>query len=329
MAEAMGLYQFGPQGLAQTDHRREPRLVHLRPRRDQPARPGQRLLHAGRQRHAVRRPPGDGGPRPVRRAGCGRRRRTAGRGRQLHARGHPARASRTRSTRCCARTSSPATPARPAPARLRAAATRSPARPGTTQNNLSVAFVGYTPEITASVMVFNPKERRGRRRLRRRQGRDHLARRDGADPDRPGERRLPAGRPGRRPRQHQPVPGLHRGEPTAAAVLAAAGFDSTHRADRQRQAGGRARRHQPAARRPGRARPAGHDPGQQRVGLRARARADADPAHADAEPADPAPEPTPGRPAAAAGARRCPADPDRPRRAGPPACPAASGPGGG
>jgi membrane peptidoglycan carboxypeptidase len=29
---------------------------------------------------------------------------------------------------------------------------------GTTQNNLSVAFVGYTPEITASVMVFNPKD---------------------------------------------------------------------------------------------------------------------------------------------------------------------------
>ncbi|HEY4624385.1 MAG TPA: transglycosylase domain-containing protein [Blastococcus sp.] len=29
---------------------------------------------------------------------------------------------------------------------------------GTTQNNLSVAFVGYTPEIAASVMVFNPKE---------------------------------------------------------------------------------------------------------------------------------------------------------------------------
>ncbi|MFD2092884.1 transglycosylase domain-containing protein [Blastococcus deserti] len=29
---------------------------------------------------------------------------------------------------------------------------------GTTQNSLSVAFVGYTPEITASVMVFNPKE---------------------------------------------------------------------------------------------------------------------------------------------------------------------------
>jgi membrane peptidoglycan carboxypeptidase len=28
---------------------------------------------------------------------------------------------------------------------------------GTTQNNFSVAFVGYTPEITASVMVFNPK----------------------------------------------------------------------------------------------------------------------------------------------------------------------------
>ena len=29
---------------------------------------------------------------------------------------------------------------------------------GTTQNALSVAFVGYTPEIAASVMVFNPKE---------------------------------------------------------------------------------------------------------------------------------------------------------------------------
>ncbi|MET0765782.1 MAG: transglycosylase domain-containing protein [Blastococcus sp.] len=29
---------------------------------------------------------------------------------------------------------------------------------GTTQNNYSVAFVGYTPEITASVMVFNPKD---------------------------------------------------------------------------------------------------------------------------------------------------------------------------
>jgi membrane peptidoglycan carboxypeptidase len=29
---------------------------------------------------------------------------------------------------------------------------------GTSQNNYSVAFVGYTPEIAASVMVFNPKE---------------------------------------------------------------------------------------------------------------------------------------------------------------------------
>jgi membrane peptidoglycan carboxypeptidase len=29
---------------------------------------------------------------------------------------------------------------------------------GTTQNNFSVAFVGYTPEIAASVMVFNPKD---------------------------------------------------------------------------------------------------------------------------------------------------------------------------
>jgi membrane peptidoglycan carboxypeptidase len=30
---------------------------------------------------------------------------------------------------------------------------------GTTQENISVAFVGYTPEITASAMVFNPKEK--------------------------------------------------------------------------------------------------------------------------------------------------------------------------
>ena len=29
---------------------------------------------------------------------------------------------------------------------------------GTSQNNFSVTFVGYTPEIAASVMVFNPKE---------------------------------------------------------------------------------------------------------------------------------------------------------------------------
>ena len=51
---------------------------------------------------------------------------------------------------------------------------------------------------------LQPQGERGRRRLRRRQGRDHLARRHGADPDRPGERGLPAGRPDRRPRQHRP-----------------------------------------------------------------------------------------------------------------------------
>ena len=32
MAEKMGLYQFGPDGLAAAGHRREPRLVHLRAR---------------------------------------------------------------------------------------------------------------------------------------------------------------------------------------------------------------------------------------------------------------------------------------------------------
>src|SRR3712207_9239267 len=30
---------------------------------------------------------------------------------------------------------------------------------GTSQDNDSIAFVGYTPEITASVMVLNPKEK--------------------------------------------------------------------------------------------------------------------------------------------------------------------------
>src|SRR3712207_227775 len=34
-----------------------------------------------------------------------------------------------------------------------------PGKTGTSQDNDSIAFVGYTPEITASVMVFNPKEK--------------------------------------------------------------------------------------------------------------------------------------------------------------------------
>ena len=128
-----------------------------RPGRDQPARPGQRLLHARRRRHPVRRRPGDGGPRPARRS---RATDDDGAplaiGRPLHARGDPA-GSRTRSTRCCARTSSPATPARPA-SRAYVRGHQIAGKTGTTQDNVSVAFVGYTPEIAASVMVFNPKE---------------------------------------------------------------------------------------------------------------------------------------------------------------------------
>ena len=102
----------------------------------------------------------------------------------------------------------PGNPGQTAPARLRARATRSPARPAPTQDNVSVAFVGYTPEIAASVMVFNPKVNRERRRLRRRQGRHHLAGRDGADPGGAGERGVPAGRPEGRRRQHQAGAGL-------------------------------------------------------------------------------------------------------------------------
>ena len=56
-----------------------------------PLGPGQRLLDAGRQRHAVRRPPGDGGPRP---APASRLLGDDGEplpiGRNVHARGHPA-----------------------------------------------------------------------------------------------------------------------------------------------------------------------------------------------------------------------------------------------
>ena len=96
MAEAMGLYKFGQPKAWRTDHRREPGFVHLRSRRDQPAGAGQRLLHARRQRHAVRRRPGDGGPRPVpgsRLTGDDGEPLVAGR---VHPRGHSRRGSPTR-----------------------------------------------------------------------------------------------------------------------------------------------------------------------------------------------------------------------------------------
>ena len=66
---------------------------------------------------------------------------------------------RTRSTRCCARTWSRATAGQTA-ARAYVPGHQIAGKTGTTQNNFSVAFVGYTPEITASVMVFDPKRNR-------------------------------------------------------------------------------------------------------------------------------------------------------------------------
>ena len=129
MAEKMGLYQFGPDGLSQQVIDENRGSFTFGPGRDQPARPGQRLLHAGRRRHAVRRQPGDGGPRPARAAADRLVGRAAGHRRPLHARRRSRPASRTRSTRCSARTSSPATAARPPPGRT-CRDTRSPARPG-------------------------------------------------------------------------------------------------------------------------------------------------------------------------------------------------------
>ena len=143
-------------GAGGQDDRRGPRLVHLRPRGDEPAGPRQRLLHAGGRRHAVRRRPGDGGPRPVREAAAGRGREAAG-----------------RATRCTPEAIPPGVAntlnqmlrkdVEPGYSGQTGRAAYVPGhqiagKTGTTQNNLSVAFVGYTPEITASVMVFNPKD---------------------------------------------------------------------------------------------------------------------------------------------------------------------------
>ena len=55
MAENMGLYQFGPEGLAQQVIDEQRGSFTLGPGRDQPARPGQRLFDARGRRHPVRR----------------------------------------------------------------------------------------------------------------------------------------------------------------------------------------------------------------------------------------------------------------------------------
>ncbi len=66
MAQRMGLFSLDPVADQVVAENRG--LVHPRRRGDQPARAGQRLLHAGRQRHAVRPDPGRRDPRRARRA---------------------------------------------------------------------------------------------------------------------------------------------------------------------------------------------------------------------------------------------------------------------
>ena len=201
--------------------RREPRVVHPRRGGDQPAGAGQRLLDARRRtaRSATRRPVIEvldrtgraARPAPTARPGHRRplhaRRGAAGRG--DHAEPDPGRRHR---------------PARSAPAPgPRSRATRSRARPGTSQDRFSVAFVGYTPQYAASVMVLNPKQNQDVGAYGGRRRRADLARRDAADPVRPGSRRpfppaglrrlepaaarpAPATRPGRGPAEARPRP---------------------------------------------------------------------------------------------------------------------------
>ena len=109
--------------------RREPRVVHLRRRGDQPARPGQRVLHLRRQRHPLPGHPGDRRAGPGRPAAARRRRPAAGARGPVHARGDRRPGWPPRSTRSCAGTSSRGTPARPGRGPT-SPGTRSPARPG-------------------------------------------------------------------------------------------------------------------------------------------------------------------------------------------------------
>ena len=66
-AVAMGMHFNGPVNQHSADStRRTSRALHPRPRRDQPAGPGQRLFHRRRERHAVRPHAGDQDPRSER-----------------------------------------------------------------------------------------------------------------------------------------------------------------------------------------------------------------------------------------------------------------------
>ena len=273
MAEKMGLYQFGPAGLAQQIIDEQPRVVHPRPGRDQPARPGQRLLDAGGRRHPVRRHPGDGGPRPARAAADGRRRRSRWRP-ATSARPRRSRpASRTRSTRCCARTSSRATAARPR-RRAYVPGHQIAGKTGTDAEQLCRWPSSATrPEITASVMVFNPKVNQNVGGFGG--GKGATVWHDAMAPilEARGSSDFPPADPKVVNGNTKPVPGCSTVS-QCRSVLSAAGFQTATGAGRQRQEGRRAGRHQPAARRPGRPGPARDDPDQQRLGLhRTRARA--------------------------------------------------------
>ena len=87
MAQAMGLHSLDSR--ADDDHRRPAGVLHPRSRGDQPARPGQRLQHHGRERHPVRPHADHPGPRPERPAADEAGRLAARRRRQLHARRDP------------------------------------------------------------------------------------------------------------------------------------------------------------------------------------------------------------------------------------------------
>ena len=135
---------------------------------------------------------------------------------------------------------------------------------GTSQENFSVAFVGYTPQYTASVMVLNPKRNQDVGGFGG--GKGATIWRDAMAPIlvRPADGALPAGRSHRAERQHPDRAVVQLGQPVP--VRAAGGRLPVRRAGgRQRPAGRHGDRHQPAGGRPGRARPGHHDPGQQRL----------------------------------------------------------------
>ena len=226
-----------PDPVGRPDHRREARLVHPRRRGDQPAGPGQRLLDARRPTapSATRRPV----IAVLDRAGAAadrRRRRTAGHRRPLHARRRCRRRSPRRSTRSWSATSrrpighrhpgrDPGprrSPARRAPGR-----TGTPSRSSATRRSTPPASWCSTPSGTRTSAATAAA------------GRADLARRDGADPLRPADGAVPAGRPtvGRQHRSCRPAAAQR------CDALQAPASDDRREVDSDQPA---RRRHQPA-----------------------------------------------------------------------------------